>query len=358
MKISAVITAAGLSSRMGDFKPMLELNGFPMAAMTAASLLDAGAHAPVAVVGWRGDEVAAVLEPLGACAVSNPDPGHSDMLDSIRRGLPALPECDAFFILPGDMPAISAKTMRAMVQALNQATDYILPAFREKSGHPPLIRTRCVQAIFNFRGEGGLRGALSGLSGKILAVDDPGVCMDADTQMDFARLTDYVKKIRGISPEMCETVYAQLYVPEPIRAHCRAVGARCRDMTARLNAHGCGLDSALCVSAGLLHDIFKAQGAHADRVRAYLRGCGYLALAELTGSHKRFSKNADLCDEATIVTLADRTLSGTETVPPDTRYAPALNRFPAGKAPGDAIRRDLAKCIALYSAYETIEITR
>ena len=42
MKCGGIITAAGLSSRMGAFKPLLELNGYPMIVHTVLSMKNAG----------------------------------------------------------------------------------------------------------------------------------------------------------------------------------------------------------------------------------------------------------------------------------------------------------------------------
>ena len=354
MRISAVITAAGLSSRMGEFKPLLMLNGFPMISMTAASLMDAGVISPVTVVGKSRDKVTSVLQHYGVNTVLNSDPEHSDMLDSIRLGMLELPECDAFFVLPGDMPLISAKTMHAIIGAIEKDDDYILPVFCEKNGHPPLIRSRCAKAILTYTGLGGLKGALSKLSGKKFLVNDPGVLMDADTPEDFSAFCEYAKSTRGITLEMCEAIYELQSVPESIRAHCRTVGSRCREMAAHLNTCGCGLDTELCVSAGLLHDIFKSQERHNERIYDFLVERGYLALAKISGSHKRFSESANLCDEASILTLADRTTKGTDIVTPTARYAPMLSRFPAGTDIGDDIRHDFEICTSLYLQYQKI----
>ena len=42
MRIRGLIAAAGKSSRMDGFKPLMELNGFPMIRMTVQSLRNAG----------------------------------------------------------------------------------------------------------------------------------------------------------------------------------------------------------------------------------------------------------------------------------------------------------------------------
>lgn len=65
MKAAGLIAAAGLSSRMEDFKPLMELNGFPMIAMTVRSMRNAGIRNITVVTGFRGEEVRKVLDPWG-----------------------------------------------------------------------------------------------------------------------------------------------------------------------------------------------------------------------------------------------------------------------------------------------------
>ena len=65
MRIQGLIAAAGLSSRMGGFKPFMKLNGFPMIQMTVQSLKNAGIREITVVTGYRAEEMARILERLG-----------------------------------------------------------------------------------------------------------------------------------------------------------------------------------------------------------------------------------------------------------------------------------------------------
>ena len=51
MKGAGLIAAAGRSRRMEGFKPLLEINGFPMIAMTVQSMENAGIRDITVVVG-------------------------------------------------------------------------------------------------------------------------------------------------------------------------------------------------------------------------------------------------------------------------------------------------------------------
>ena len=64
MKGAGLIAAAGRSRRMEGFKPLLEINGFPMIAMTVQSMENAGIRDITVVVGYRGEEVRRALKAL------------------------------------------------------------------------------------------------------------------------------------------------------------------------------------------------------------------------------------------------------------------------------------------------------
>ena len=53
-RTGAVITAAGMSSRMGEFKPLLPYKGTTMIRYLTELFLDAGAVPVVVVTGFRG----------------------------------------------------------------------------------------------------------------------------------------------------------------------------------------------------------------------------------------------------------------------------------------------------------------
>ena len=55
--IRAVIPAAGLSSRMNDFKPLLMLHGRTLIENCVSSLLKGGAETVTVVTGFRADEI-------------------------------------------------------------------------------------------------------------------------------------------------------------------------------------------------------------------------------------------------------------------------------------------------------------
>lgn len=189
-RFGAVIPAAGLSSRMGAFKPLLPYRTGTVIEASVGSVTPY-ADTAVAVLGHRADELSAVLgQAFGErlTLALNPDYAATDMLTSVKIGLRALGACDAFFLLPADMPAIPAAVYEALIGAYDGTCGVLYPVIGGRRGHPPLIAASLIPDILAYRGDGGLRAALAGSSVKAVEVSDAGVLTDLDTPDEYGRL--------------------------------------------------------------------------------------------------------------------------------------------------------------------------
>ena len=193
-RFGAVIPAAGLSSRMGAFKPLLPLGDGTVVEASVGSVMPFVSAAAV-VVGNRGGEVAEVLHRRFGARLkiaSNPDYASTDMLRSVQLGLRAMGECGAFFLLPADMPLISGAVYEALIAAFDGSADVLYPVIGGRRGHPPLIHARLIPAILAYEGGGGLRAILSGRKVCEVAVPDAGIFTDLDTPEDYGHLSKTV----------------------------------------------------------------------------------------------------------------------------------------------------------------------
>lgn len=188
--ICALILAAGLSSRMQDFKPLMPLRGKTLIENAVDSVLQGGAERVVVVTGYRGEE----LEPLLAdrygsrmILARNENYRTTDMLRSVQVGCEAMSACDAFFLLPGDMPVVRQSTFERLLEARSKGALVIFPTLDGYRKHPPLIDASLVPEILSFHGEGGLRRLWSRFEADLqtVPVDDKGVWIDLDTQADY-----------------------------------------------------------------------------------------------------------------------------------------------------------------------------
>lgn len=314
MRLQGLIAAAGMSSRMDGFKPLMELNGFPMIRMTVQSLKNAGIRDITVVTGCRHREMEAVLLPLGVQVVENRAYRETDMFASFRLGLSRLlekAETDAVFFLPGDIPLVSPESMGRMKQGVCRAagdTEALLPMADGNAAHPPVILAGGCEKVLRYGGEGGLRGAFARMRTEPVELSgDPGALADADYRRDFEKLTVYAKKHKGVSEGICERWYEEAGLPEPARRYGRSVGRLAGWMAERLVESGICLDVELCRSGGYVCG-FSGGG---DMAGAFLRVRGYEALAELAGGDRWSGREPEtVCREDTLVYLAGKLSRG------------------------------------------------
>jgi CTP:molybdopterin cytidylyltransferase MocA len=194
-KIVAIILAAGYSSRMGCFKPLLPLEKSTLIEEAVERFRLAGIEDVRVVTGHRADQIAPVLEMLGVRNIFNPD-YEQGMLSSILAGLKALePETDAFFLLPADIPLVNPTTVETLAGFYrSNGADIVYPRYEGVRGHPPLISKNLAIALTS-ECEGGLRAFLSRFQDKAvdLDVNDQAILMDCDTPEDYRNLQAYAK---------------------------------------------------------------------------------------------------------------------------------------------------------------------
>ena len=184
----AVVTAAGLSSRMGDFKPLLPFGTVTVAEAALANLRDAGVGEIVVVTGYRASELRNALRDAGVVFADNPDFRTTQMYDSLRIGLAALPSnAQRVLIQPVDLPAILSETIAALLRAPGAVAR---PVCGGRSGHPLSLDAALIPALLAYGGADGLRGALAALQIPVtpLMTEDVGTLMDADTKEDYVNL--------------------------------------------------------------------------------------------------------------------------------------------------------------------------
>jgi hypothetical protein len=191
VRVGGVILAAGLSSRMGSFKPLLDFNGMPAIERQIRLFQSCGLAPVVVVVGHRADDLTPLIRSLGAVAVFNPN-FQNGMFSSIQAGIGAVDgHCDGCLILPVDIPLVRPDTIAALTaQFGRQPAPVTYPVCHGRRGHPPLIAATLFPAILEGAADGGLAALLARHRDHALsvAVEDPGILRDMDTPGDYHAL--------------------------------------------------------------------------------------------------------------------------------------------------------------------------
>lgn len=191
MQTAALILAAGMSSRMGEFKPMLSIGSISVAQRVIATLQQAGVKKIVMVTGFNAEVLERHLAGSGVIFLRNENYETTQMFDSAKIGLAYLEKkCDRVLLTPVDVPLFTAKTVRGL---MDSQAPLACPVCQGKQGHPIMIATHLFQEIMSDCGDQGLKGAMDRCSVKLLKipVEDAGTIHDADTPEDFSTLVEY-----------------------------------------------------------------------------------------------------------------------------------------------------------------------
>jgi CTP:molybdopterin cytidylyltransferase MocA len=191
VRIGALILAAGRSSRMGSFKPLLPLGDSTFIEEAITRFRRAGIADVRVVIGHRAEELKPVLERIGARWVFNPD-HERGMFSSVLAGVrDFMGSAEAFFLLPVDIPLVSPRTIQTLLEACEAHDEAIVyPRFEGCRGHPPVIPTSILEEDFQADVPGGLRAVLARHEAAAVDVDvvDEAVLLDCDTPADYRLL--------------------------------------------------------------------------------------------------------------------------------------------------------------------------
>lgn len=212
-RYGAVILAAGLSSRMKKFKPLLPVDGQPAITGLAETIRSAGIRDIVVVTGYRREDLQEVIRQadLTECCNENYEKG---MFSSIQIGLAeaskAFPGKQGYFLVPVDCPLITIRALRMLMEAADgteetsgasgarpesgSTAQFFVPTFEGKKGHPLLVPAGQIDEILSYDGPGGLKAITDRYWEDMVRVPVPDeeVLLDMDTPEGYEAIRDFV----------------------------------------------------------------------------------------------------------------------------------------------------------------------
>ena len=354
-RLAAIILAAGYSSRMAGFKPLLPLAGLTAFERCIELFRASGITEVFAVLGHRADELQPLAQRAGARSILNPrfDRG---MFSSIVSGSSALPGwVEAAFVLPADIPLVRPATVRQLAAAwAAHRAGIVYPLFDGHRGHPPLIARDILAEAAHAGASHRLSSVLA--NHESVAVDelvaDAAIHLDMDTPEDYEVLLSLAPRRDIPTAAECEALFANRQVDPRVIRHSRKVADVAQRMAAALLGSGLKLNLELVQAGALLHDVAKGQPEHAAAGASILRSMDFECVAEIVAAHTDLGGDFDL-DEKSIVYLADKLVRGEDLVTLKERFQPALDRFEHNKLALQAARRRLVIAKELALAVQT-----
>jgi molybdenum cofactor cytidylyltransferase len=313
--IKAVIAAGGLSSRMNEFKPLLEIGGSTIIEMTINNFKQLGVNEVVVVTGFRGDEIEQKLSKYNVACIRNNDYRNTHMFDSVCIGLKEVKDADFVFISPADSPFVQQFTLKRMLEEMkNENINLIQPSFEGKNGHPLLLRMKAVDNILKHNGARGLQGAIAKMGDdfKNISFADPGIILDADTPDDYFKIIEFNENSSCPSLSLCRKIQDYFQMPDTVKAHSDKVLMAAMGIINRLNKRRIKLNTKTIMASCLLHDIAKGRLHHADVGSDWLKDMGYTEISQIVKEHMELKNISKSPKEKEVVYLADKMVDGNE----------------------------------------------
>jgi broad specificity phosphatase PhoE/CTP:molybdopterin cytidylyltransferase MocA len=201
-EISAIILAAGYSSRMGDFKPLLDIGGKPAVVVLLRSIIEAGVRNIIVVTGHNSDALEHALQShlpnvLGSAIRTIHNARYADgMFTSIQTGIRATycRETDGLLLFPVDVPLVPPHVIEDIISAWKASPrSFVAPCYRGKKGHPLLIPAQYAREILAHDGTDGLKAITDRYDDRLIRLEtmEEAVVMDMNTQESYAELLRY-----------------------------------------------------------------------------------------------------------------------------------------------------------------------
>lgn len=187
---AGIVLAAGMSSRFGQPKQLLDWNGKPFVRHVTETALRSALKPVVVVTGFRHAEIESPLLDLPIGRIFNPDYAQGQAT-SIRAGLSALPRnIGAAVFLLADQPQIPAEVIRALTVSHAAELQPILAplVLGERRANPVLFDRIAFPDLMQLQGDVGGRGIFDRYKVSYLPWHDDILLFDVDKPEDYERL--------------------------------------------------------------------------------------------------------------------------------------------------------------------------
>lgn len=201
--ISAILLAAGKSTRMGKPKQLMPFGESTILEQTVDNFLGSEVGEVIVVIGHKAEEVREILAAKPVKLVVNPD-YEQGMSTSIIIGLKAVDnQAEAIMLALGDQPLIDSRTINQVIDEFDkQGKGVAVPTYQGKRGHPVIFDMKYKGELLKISGDiGGKEIIRKHLDDVIeVAVRSEGICIDIDTADSYSsgRLTQASKCSGGV----------------------------------------------------------------------------------------------------------------------------------------------------------------
>jgi molybdenum cofactor cytidylyltransferase len=189
---AAIVLAAGSSSRLGQPKQLLTVNGESLLHRTVRFAAEAGCAPILVVLGFESNRIQLEISDLETKIVINSD-WQSGMGSSLRCGIDSLmKECPApqkTLLLLSDQAKLSSGILVDLVRASAEGNPLITASrYAGRLGVPAIFQKQLYSELLKLEGDQGARSLIQHYLNQTTAVDFPDGAIDIDTPQDLTSL--------------------------------------------------------------------------------------------------------------------------------------------------------------------------
>ncbi len=206
-----IICAAGASTRMGEWKPLLPWGKSSLVESSVRTALEAGCRV-ILVTGASGDRLEELFKHMPNVITVRNGTWEKGMVSSIQCGALVV-RSPYFFVAHADMPLIPTHIYRDLIVAAHSRESptankprVIRPCFKDAPGHPVLFDRTALPFIAALPDGESMKGYLDRCDLAFLETDNRGVVLDLDNpeiyadelaQIDLERSTSGILVVTG-----------------------------------------------------------------------------------------------------------------------------------------------------------------
>ncbi len=199
MSIGIIILAAGSSSRLGQSKQLIKVEGKTLLEKTTQAALDSSAHPIVVVLGNQASVHKGIIETLPVTIVMN-EQWSNGMGSSLKVGLQRLikdhPDIEAVIITVCDQPYLTADHLKKLIIIYtNTSSEVVASHYNNTKGVPALFSKSLFKKLLELAHEEGARKIIRQHEGTLALVPFEKGEIDIDTPDDMNYLTNNNIKI-------------------------------------------------------------------------------------------------------------------------------------------------------------------
>lgn len=182
--VSAILLAAGKSSRMGKLKQLMPLGESTILEQTLDNLLGSKVTEVIVVLGYKAEEVVKRLSGRPVKVVVNPL-YRKGMGTSIAAGLKFVDsQSQAVMLTLGDQPYVDSPTINRLIDAFSSdKKGIVIPTHQGQRGHPLIFARKYQAQLYDLSGDIGGREIIKQHPEDVLEVPVgcEGIIIDIDT---------------------------------------------------------------------------------------------------------------------------------------------------------------------------------